>query len=450
MMASGNIFSVSQLLIGLLLAIGVAFLAFRFHALNRAGAVAATLLGTVVFGLGGWSWAVLLIAFFVTSSGLSKLFARRKRSLNEKFSKGSQRDAGQVAANGAVAGIFVLLHQLVPGAAWPWIGFAGALAAVNADTWSTELGVLSRRAPHMITTGKPVEAGTSGAISVIGTLSALSGASVIALLAVLVWPIELASVSALQRVLLVGFISLAGLAAALIDSLFGATVQAIYTCPACNKETERHPLHICGTPTVLKRGLSWLNNDWVNSACALSGALLAILFLFILGVPQTSSKQNQEVLMTLKLSSQAFDNGQTIPVQFTCDGEGLSPDLTWSGQPEGTRSLALIVSDPDAPMGTFYHWVVYNLPPTTTSLPQGAGSRSPNLPAGSIQGTNGFGKNQYGGPCPPAGKAHRYFFTLYALDLAPNLPAGLKAAGLQKTMEGHILAQGQWMGTFSH
>jgi Raf kinase inhibitor-like YbhB/YbcL family protein/uncharacterized protein (TIGR00297 family) len=449
-MASGSSFSVAQLIIGLILAAGVAFLATRFHALNRSGAFAAALLGTVVFGLGGWPWAVLLIAFFVTSSGLSKLFARRKRSLDEKFSKGSERDAGQVAANGAIAGIFVLLHQLVPGAAWPWIGFAGTLAAVNADTWATELGVLSKRAPRMITTGKPAEAGTSGAISLAGTTAAFSGAFVIALLAVLVRPVELASISGFYSAVLVVCISVAGLVAALVDSLFGATVQAIYTCPTCHKETERHPLHVCGTPTVLKRGLPWLNNDWVNIACALSGALLAVLFLFILRVPQTSSKQNQEVLMTLTLSSQAFENGQAIPVAFTCDGEDRSPDLTWSGQPAGTRSLALIVSDPDAPMGTFYHWVIYNLPPQTAGLPEGTGSKTGPLPAGSLQGPNSFGKNQYGGPCPPAGKAHRYFFTLYALDLAPNLPARLNAVSLQKIMEGHILAQGQWMGTFSH
>ncbi len=258
-----------QLFLGILLAIVVAALAYRAHSLDRSGALAAALLGTVVFGLGGLPWAVLLLGFFISSSALSRLAGKRKQALAEKFSKGSRRDAGQVLANGGVAGVFVLLHLAFPGAVWPWLAFAGSLAAVNADTWATELGVLSPVAPVGITSFRPVERGASGGITLTGTLAALAGAALIGLLAVLVepspsWPLVLL------------LVSLVGLAGSLVDSYLGATVQAIYTCPTCHKETERHPTHTCGSPTTLARGLPWLDNDWVNTACALSGGLLAL------------------------------------------------------------------------------------------------------------------------------------------------------------------------------
>ncbi len=266
-----------QLLLGILLAITVALLAYRARSLDPSGAIAAAVLGAVVFGLGGLPWAVLLLGFFISSSALSRLFGKRKHALAEKFSKGSTRDAGQVLANGGVAGVFVLFHLAFPGAAWPWLAFAGSLAAVNADTWGTELGVLSPVAPVSITSLRPVERGASGGITLTGTLASLAGAALIGLLAALVapspdWPLALL------------LISLAGLFGSLADSLLGATAQAIYTCPTCAKETERHPTHTCGSATILVRGLPWLDNDWVNTACALAGAVaalaLAVLILF--------------------------------------------------------------------------------------------------------------------------------------------------------------------------
>jgi uncharacterized protein (TIGR00297 family) len=284
-----------NLLAGLLLAVLIALAAWRARALNPQGALAAALLGTVIFGLGGLGWAILLMGFFVSSSLLSRLFRQRKASLDEKFSKGSQRDAGQVTANGGIAGLFVLLHLLFPAAAWPWLGFAGALAAANADTWATELGVLSRETPRLITSGMPVERGTSGGVSRLGVLAATGGALVIALLAVLFWQghilslpsaapawlvrslgADLALLSPLKALAALAWVTLCGLAGSLFDSLLGATVQAIYTCPNCQKETERHPLHTCGTPTVRLRGLPWMDNDWVNTFCTLAGGLLAM------------------------------------------------------------------------------------------------------------------------------------------------------------------------------
>lgn len=283
-----------SILAGFSLAAAIALAAWKVNSLNAQGALAAVLLGTVIFGLGGLGWAILLIAFFVSSSLLSRLFRRRKMGLDEKFSKGSQRDAAQVAANGGIAGLFVLLHVLLPGAAWPWAAFAGALAAANADTWATELGVLSPDTPRLITTGQPVERGTSGGISRFGTLAAMSGAMVIALFAVLFWQGHILTLqhgapgwlartlgsdapplTLLPAAVWFAAITLAGLAGSLLDSLLGATVQAIYFCPACQKETERYPLHSCGTPTTRLRGWPPMNNDMVNTLCTLAGALLA-------------------------------------------------------------------------------------------------------------------------------------------------------------------------------
>lgn len=267
-----------QLMIGFFLAVLIALAAWRVRSLSRSGAVAAAGLGTVVFGLGGLPWSVLLLGFFISSSGLSRLAARRKQALNEKFSKGSQRDAAQVMANGGISGLFVLLHLVFPESVWPWLAFAGTLAAVNADTWATELGVLSHSTPRLITNGQTVERGTSGGITFTGTLAAAAGAAFIGLLALLVWDAARWSPLTLQRSgLVLLLVTLGGLAGSLIDSLLGATLQAIYHCPTCSKETERHPLHICGSPTTRLRGLQWMDNDWVNTVCALAGGVLALL-----------------------------------------------------------------------------------------------------------------------------------------------------------------------------
>jgi uncharacterized protein (TIGR00297 family) len=256
-------------LIGFILALFIALLAFRLRALNHSGAAAAAVLGTLVFGLGGLRMALLLVVFFITSSLLSRLVSRRKHAAAAFFSKGERRDAGQVLANGGVAGLFLLLKLFFPDQDWPWIAAAAALGAANADTWATELGVLSPSNPRLITTAQSVEPGTSGAISLVGTLAALGGAALIALIAA----VRLDPLSFAPRLFFL--LTAGGLAGSLIDSLLGATLQAIYRCPTCAKETERHPLHSCGSPTHHLRGLPWLNNDWVNTTCTLSAALIA-------------------------------------------------------------------------------------------------------------------------------------------------------------------------------
>jgi uncharacterized protein (TIGR00297 family) len=259
-----------QLILGFLFAALIAFAAYRAHSLSKSGAWGAFLEGIVIFGLGGWKWAVLLMAFFISSSVLTRLFGKRKASLNEKFDKGGTRDIGQVLANGAIASIFAGLHFFFPTASWTWVVFAASLAAVNADTWATELGVLSPSMPRLITTWKPVERGTSGAISLYGTLAAIGGAAFIGLLGAWLGSADHGFTSLV-------IIIMAGLLGSLFDSFLGATFQAIYRCPQCNKETERYPIHTCGTQTVQIRGWRFLNNDMVNLGCAMVGAIIGMI-----------------------------------------------------------------------------------------------------------------------------------------------------------------------------
>ena len=149
----------------------------------------------------------------------------------------------------------------------------------------------------------------------------------------------------------------------------------------------------------------------------------------------------------VELKSPAFAPGGTIPVQFTCSGADISPPLAWSPPPQGTRTFALIMDDPDAPGGTWSHWVVYNLLPSTRQLPQAA-PQGDTIAGGGEQGLNDFHKIGYGGPCPPPGKPHRYFFRIYALDTMLDLLAPAQRKDILASMKDHLLAQGELMGTF--
>jgi len=150
----------------------------------------------------------------------------------------------------------------------------------------------------------------------------------------------------------------------------------------------------------------------------------------------------------IKLTSAALKDGQSIPAPYTCDGVNISPPLEWSGLPKTTKTVAVVVDDPDAPSGTWVHWVLYNLPADNIGLVENVPA-SENLKAGGFQGKNDFGKIGYGGPCPPSG-THRYFFKIYALDSELPLKAGATKAELMKAMEGHIVLEGQLMGTYRH
>jgi Raf kinase inhibitor-like YbhB/YbcL family protein len=148
----------------------------------------------------------------------------------------------------------------------------------------------------------------------------------------------------------------------------------------------------------------------------------------------------------MEIKSSAFGSGEMIPAKYTCDGADFSPQLEWSGSPAGTRSFALICDDPDAPMGTWVHWVIYDIPPSATMLAEGI-TREKDLPGGGTQGINDFRKIGYGGPCPPGG-THRYFFKLYALDAMLGLKPGITKDQLLTAMRGHILGEAQLMGTY--
>lgn len=252
------------LALGAAVAAGIVAAAFALGALSPSGVVGAWLVGTVTFGLGGPTPAVLLVLFFVSSSVLSRLGGLRKREVSIAFSKGHRRDLGQVLANGGVAAVCSLILGLTGNETW-LAAVLGALAAANADTWATELGVLSRERPRLITSRVRVDPGTSGGVSGVGTLAAAAGATLIGASAVVL--------EKQPMFLLAGL--LGGLGGALLDSLLGATVQAMYFCPSCQRQTERHPHHTCGSDTLHLRGLRWLDNDGVNLAATLAGGAIA-------------------------------------------------------------------------------------------------------------------------------------------------------------------------------
>ena len=260
-----------ELVGGLALSLLIGVAGYKRGALNGSGLLGALITGTLIFGLGGWEWGALLILFFISSSALSFYRARDKERLAEKFAKGHRRDLGQALANGGLAASLATLSQLRPHPLW-FVACAGAMAAVNADTWATELGVLNARPPRLITTGRRVEVGASGGVTWLGTEASLGGALLIGLtggLGLLALGQSWTEAGALLLAATVG-----GLAGSLADSLLGATAQAIYWCDACQKETERK-VHRCGTQTRQLRGCRWLGNDLVNFIASAVGALVA-------------------------------------------------------------------------------------------------------------------------------------------------------------------------------
>jgi Raf kinase inhibitor-like YbhB/YbcL family protein len=169
--------------------------------------------------------------------------------------------------------------------------------------------------------------------------------------------------------------------------------------------------------------------------------LLIIIILLAAGC--ISKEENN--MENISISAEEFKEGETIPDEFTCEGKDISPSLSWKGIPAGTKSIALIMDDPDAPGGTFVHWVLYNMPAETQKLPK---AMPLNLTDGSMHGMTNFGRPGYGGPCPPPGKPHRYYFKIYALDTKLNLPPGASKNQVESAMKGHIIAKGELMGKY--
>lgn len=256
-----------QLVSGIVLSILVSGIGYRRGSLSPSGVVGALIVGILTLGLGGWVWGVLLAFFFFSSSLLSHFKEQEKRVAAEKFEKGHRRDFGQAMANGGAGALVALLHVLFPAPGWfPF--FTGVMATVTADTWATELGTLNPRPPRLVTSGKVVAVGTSGAVSPLGTAVSAAGGLLVGLAAGLLRRRE--------KVRALAFAGLAGgLAGSLFDSLLGATVQQIYFCDLCQKDTERR-VHKCGNETRPLRGWPWLNNDLVNLWASLAGGLVAL------------------------------------------------------------------------------------------------------------------------------------------------------------------------------
>ncbi|GAC1306344.1 MAG: DUF92 domain-containing protein [Vulcanimicrobiaceae bacterium] len=250
------------LALGALAATAIAVMAYRAHALDRGGAIAAIVVGTATYGALGFGGAATLLAFFVTSVALSRVGRARKRALLVDVDKTGARDAVQVLANGGIAALCaVLAHAL--GSRYA-CAFAGALAAATADTWGTEIGTLARGAPRSILTLRRLATGLSGGVTVVGTLAEVAGALAIA-------GVARATGSDARSALA---IAAGGMAGALADSILGASVQTLRWCPHCGRATERDP-HVCGTATETRRGVSWFGNDAVNATATLVGAAVA-------------------------------------------------------------------------------------------------------------------------------------------------------------------------------
>lgn len=270
------------IILAYLVAGAIAFLGYRAKALASDGAAAACIVGGTIFGLGGVGWAALLVIFFATSTFLTFFRANypRKQRATEAFEKIGKRDAAQVFANGGVAALLALASSFLDVLALPILFsmFAGAMAAATADTWATELGVLSASRPRMITSGWPVRPGTSGAVTLLGGVASVTGALFIALMAAY---LSLPQIFSTQT--FVGYANpvgvgisafVGGLVGSLADSVMGATIQAYYYCPQCEQPTESR-LHKCGTQTRLVRGWAFINNDFVNLLATAIGALVA-------------------------------------------------------------------------------------------------------------------------------------------------------------------------------
>ncbi len=250
----------------------VSFLAFRHGLLARSGAVAAFLLGSVVFGLGGAEWSVPLLVFFILSSLLSRYVGGRLGGrFDTVFEKGSTRDAGQVWANGGIAGSIVVVAWIIPSPFW-FPAYVGALAAAAADTWGTESGILLGRRVFSVVTFRRVEPGISGGVSLEGSIGAAVGALTVAI----------GGGAAVGERELVPVALLAGLAGMFADSLAGAILQARYRCRVCGARTERG-MH-CGLEADLEHGFRRVGNDAVNTVCTLVGAAVAFWLASLFGV----------------------------------------------------------------------------------------------------------------------------------------------------------------------
>lgn len=279
----------TDLAVGAALAAAAAMAAHRLRLLTAGGAAGAAVVGGVVLVLGGWEWALLLIGFFASSSAITQWRADDKAAAGRRFAKGGRRDLGQVLANGGLPALLAIAHWRFPEAQL-FAAYAGALGVATADTWATEVGLLAEAPPRLVTSGRVVAPGTSGAVTVLGTVAAVVGAAAVGLAAAVLYSLR-------DVVLFGGFglwdpaglpllpiVALAGLSGAAVDSLLGATLQAQYrprpdgdaarARPRDDDLTER-PLADDGARHDLARGWRWMTNDAVNTLALVAGAVVA-------------------------------------------------------------------------------------------------------------------------------------------------------------------------------
>ncbi|MGC8595263.1 MAG: DUF92 domain-containing protein [Candidatus Kryptoniota bacterium] len=268
-----NHHAVTMFVFGELLAATFAITSFRLRFLSKDGSVAAFLVGSFVFGLGGWKWTLPMLFFFLAGSLGSRLFLKHKLKYNLMYEKGHTRDAGQVFANGGVGMVIFLTELLFPNPIW-YLSYLGSLSAVTADTMATELGILSFKNPFSLIKMERVEKGISGAVSYMGTLAGFLSGGALGLVA-----LPFADVYGVFPIKLIIAIALSGLIGSMTDSFIGGTIQAQYQCELCGKITEREK-HCGGRSTKLVRGYRWVNNDLVNfTASAVGAIVLPLLFI---------------------------------------------------------------------------------------------------------------------------------------------------------------------------
>lgn len=258
---------------GFLISSLIAAAGYKKRALTPGGFWGAVLIGTLIITFGGWLWFVLLLVFFVSSSILTRYRREEKNIAGQKFAKGGPRDFTQTMANGGLGAVLAVLSSIFASPLW-FGAYVGAMATVNADTWATELGVLSRRLPRLITNGAQVPPGTSGGVTRVGFLAAVTASLLIGLTAFTGLLIKTAALH--NHLWIAGAALLSGTLGALLDSLLGATGQVMYYCEKCREETEA-PVHSCGRQALQIRGKNWLNNDGVNLISSVFGAGLGAL-----------------------------------------------------------------------------------------------------------------------------------------------------------------------------
>ncbi len=259
----GNSASIYQFIMGLVLALLISVISIRFKLLTVSGGVAVFILAFLIFGFGGWKWTAPILAFFIASSILSNLRERKNPIVSEYFEKPGSRDFYQVAANGGMGGILVICSYFFPGTVWFPV-YAGIVASACADTWGTEIGTMSEHKTYNILRFRAVEQGASGGVSIAGLAGSLSGAFFISLISVL-W----IDINQIDFILL---ITIAGFSAGIFDSIMGALFQAQYKCSECSRilDGKTH----CGVSAVKYRGISFINNDFVNLAAGIFGGII--------------------------------------------------------------------------------------------------------------------------------------------------------------------------------